>query len=202
MRSVLAALAGLTVALTTLPASAQTPIGHCSRTEASGARTLCHETVLDAPVSEVWSLWATADGLRTWAAPVIAIEARPGGLWESSYNRAAHIGDAGNIRNRIIAAQPNALLIMQVAAAPPGFAHANEVRELLTVIELDPVDANHTHVRISMHGYRDSAAFDELYRFFDWGNAYSLEKLQQRIAGGPVDWDAEAAAQNATPETR
>lgn len=199
-------LAGLAAAFAFSPSAnawAQTTVTPCSSTAADGTRTLCHEAVLDAPASEVWSLWTTADGLRSWAAPVVAIEARPGGLWEASYNPNGRIGDGRNIQNRIIAAQTNALLIMQVAAAPPGFAHPNEVRELLTVITLDPVDAQHTRVRVSMHGYRSGAAFDELYRFFDWGNAYSLQKLQQRIANGPVDWSAEAAAtQNATPETR
>jgi hypothetical protein len=54
-----------------------------------------------------------------------------------------------------------------------------------------------------MHGYRADAAFDELYRFFEWGNAYSLQKLQQRVASGPLDWSAEAAAtQTAAPEPR
>jgi uncharacterized protein YndB with AHSA1/START domain len=192
----LAGLAAAVVLASSAGAAAQTAVARCSSASPDGTRTLCHEAVLDAPVSEVWALWTTADGLRSWAAPVVSIDARPGGLWEASYNPQGHIGDGRNIQNRIIAAQPNALLIMQVAAAPPGFAHPNEVRDLLTVIELDAIDAQHTRARVSMHGYREGAAFDDLYRFFDWGNAYSLEKLQQRIVHGPVDWSAEAATPN------
>jgi uncharacterized protein YndB with AHSA1/START domain len=171
----------------------EAPVANCSRTEAGGERTLCHEAVMPLPVAEVWALWTTSAGLSSWAAPVAAIDARPGGVFETSYNPNARIGDAANIRNRVVALIPERMLVIQVASAPPGFPHAAEVRELATVVELEPVGARATRVRVSMLGYRGGEAFDALYRHFDWGNAYTLDKLRERATTGPVDWRAAPA---------
>ena len=173
----------------TLGAASAAP-ADCSRTEVSGERTLCHEAVINAPVAEVWRLFATSEGLSSWLAPVAAIDLREGGMWESAYDRAARIGDAGNIRNRVVAFTPERLLVIQVASAPPNFPHADLVGELVTLIAFEPVDATHTRVRVSMLGYRAGEGFDALYRHFDWGNAYTLDALAARVANGPTDWSA------------
>lgn len=173
-----------------LAAPASAAPENCSRSETSGERTLCHEAVIDAPAAEVWRLFATSEGLGSWLAPVAAIDLRAGGMWESSYDRSARLGDAGNIRNRVIAFTPERLLVIQVASAPPNFPHADIVGELATVIEFEPVDAQRTRVRVSMLGYRAGDGFDALYRHFEWGNAYTLDALAARVANGPTDWSA------------
>lgn len=185
------------IALAALPAvaAAQAEVADRSRVEASGERTLCHEVVLPAPLSDVWALWTTSEGLRSWAAPVAAIDPRPGGAFESSYDTSARIGDAANIRNRVVAIIPERMLVIQVAAAPPGFPSLEQVRQLATVIEFEPLGARATRVRVSMLGYRSDAAFDALYRHFDRGNAWSLNKLHERVTRGPVDWRAAAQTQ-------
>lgn len=139
-------------------ARADVPVASCSRTEPSGERTLCQEAVISAGVSEVWRLFTTSDGLRSWAAPIASIDARTGGVWEATYNPEGRIGDASNIRNRIIAAEPDHLLVMQVADTPPGFQHEAEARGVTTVIELAPIDGSHTRLRISMVGYHEGRA--------------------------------------------
>ncbi|PZO53723.1 MAG: hypothetical protein DCF16_06345 [Alphaproteobacteria bacterium] len=187
MRRLLAVL-GWAFALVATPAFAAPD--NCSRTEPSGERTMCHEAVIAAPVSEVWALFSTTEGLASWVAPVAAIDLRPGGMWESSYDRAARLGDAGNIRNRVIAITPERSLIIQVAGAPPNFPHADLVGELVTVIAFEPVDAANTRVRVTMLGYRDGEGFDALYRHFEWGNAYTLDALAARVSAGPTDWSA------------
>lgn len=156
----------------------------CSRVEPSGERTLCREVVVDAPAAEVWRLISTSEGLRSWAAPVAAIDLRVGGEFESSYDPDGRIGAPGNIHNRVVAFAPGEFLVMQVAQAPPGFPHADVVGKLATVLSLEAVDATHTRVRVTMLGYREGAAFDALYQFFDAGNAYTLNKLRDRVAEG------------------
>lgn len=173
------------------PALAQTAVQDCSRTEPGGERTLCHEVVVETSSAEVWRLWASDEGLRSWLAPVAAIDLRPGGAFETSYDPAGQIGAANNIRNRVVAVVPERLLVIQVARAPPGFPHADEARELTTLIEFEPIDANTTRVRGSMLGYRAGEAFDALYAFFERGNGYTFTKLQERVANGPVDWAEE-----------
>lgn len=167
----------------------------CSLPDPADERMLCHETVVVAPAAEVWRLMATSEGFSSWAAPVAAIDLRPGGMIETSYDVNARIGDAGNIRNRITGVEPEIRLTMQIAAAPPGFPHADEARELATRIELEPLSAIETRVRVSMSGYRSGEAFDALYAFFARGNSWTLEKLRERVADGPTDWRAQAATE-------
>jgi hypothetical protein len=192
MRLLLAALLGWNLVT---PASAQVApsapgVETCSRAEAASERVLCHALVVPAAASEVWSLISTAEGWRTWAAPVAAVDLRSGGFIETSYAPSARIGDPGNIRNRVLALAPERLLVIQIADAPPGFPHEDLARQLTTAIELEPLDAARTRVRISMMGYRDEPGFDALYAFFDRGNAFTLTKFRERIERGPVDWQA------------
>lgn len=176
-------------------ASGASAVDSCSRAEASGERTLCHETIIPAPAAEVWALISTSEGWRTWAAPVAEMELRSGGFIETSYNPTARIGDPDNIRNRVLRFTPERSLVIQIADAPPGFPHEELARELTTAIELEPIDATHTRVRITMTGYRDAQGFETLYAFFDRGNAFTLTKLSERIEQGPVDWQAPTEAQ-------
>lgn len=177
------------------PTRARAEAVNCSRAEASGERTLCHEAIVAAPLIEVWALWTTVEGLRSWAAPIVAIDPRPGGVFESSYNANARIGDPTNIRNRVLAVVPERMLVIQIAQAPPGFPSLEQARQLVTVIELEPAGDRATRVRVSMLGYRSEAAFGPLYRHFEWGNAWSLNKLSERVTRGPIDWRAVAQTQ-------
>jgi uncharacterized protein YndB with AHSA1/START domain len=185
-RLVVTVLAGVLLAA---PAMANEPgrVESCAR---GGDLALCHAVVAPAPASEVWRLWTTSEGLSSWAAPVAAIELRVGGTWEASYDRGARIGDSGNIRNRVVAFAPERLLVIQIADAPPGFPHEELARQLATTIELEPLDASRTLVRVSMMGYRDEPGFDVLRGHFDRGNAWTLSKLYERVVSGPVDWNA------------
>jgi uncharacterized protein YndB with AHSA1/START domain len=160
----------------------------CSRVEPGGDASLCHAVLVPAPRAEVWRLLSTSEGLASWAAPVAAIDLRVGGIFESSYDTRARIGDAGNIRNRIVAFAPERLLAIQIAQAPPGFPHEELARQLTTAIELEPVDDELTRVRVTMMGYRGGEGFEALRRHFDRGNAWTLGKLHERIVSGPVSW--------------
>ena len=163
----------------TSPAMAAEPVTACSRVEAGGVRTLCHEIVVPASTEVVWALWATSPGLSSWAAPLVGIDLRVGGLWEASYRPGARLGDDANIRNRVLAYVPEQMLTIAVDRAPPGFAHADLVRTLRTVIELEPAGANATRVRVTMTGYGAGEGYDALYREFERGNAWTLGKLHR-----------------------
>lgn len=158
--------------------------------EAAGERILCHAMVVPMAPAEVWRLISTSEGWQSWAAPVAHVDLRTGGGIETSYNPAGRIGDAGNIRNRVIAFTPERLLVIQIADAPPGFPHADLARELTTALELEPLGAGQTRVRITMMGFRDAPGFDALYDFFDRGNAFTLTKLSERAERGPLDEQA------------
>jgi uncharacterized protein YndB with AHSA1/START domain len=180
-------------------AQADPQIADCSRTEASGVRTLCAEALVPAPAASIWPLLSTSEGLRSWAAPVAAIDLRIGGIWEASYRSDARLGDPANIRNRVLSFLPERMLSIAVDSAPPGFPHADLVRTVWTVIELAPVSATQTRVRVSMTGYGAGDGYDALYAMFEQGNALTLSKLRERVVTGrPADW-SEAPAMERHP---
>ena len=88
-----------------------------------GRRVLRHEVVVDAPPAAVFRAFTTSDGLHGFAAPVAAIDARPGGLWEASYYPARCLGDPRNILNQAISLVPDRMLTIRIARTPPGFPH-------------------------------------------------------------------------------
>ena len=190
-------LSALLILLWAGPVVAQTPSGaveSCTPDAGGGGeRVLCQTVVVPAPAAEVWALLSTSEGWRSWAAPVAELELRSGGRLETSYNPSAAIGDPANIRNRVLAYTPERLLVIQIADPPPGFPHPDLARQLSTALELEPLDATHTQVRATMMGFGDEPGFDQLYAFFERGNAFTLTKLRERIERGPVDWQAEHA---------
>ena len=187
MKHLLAALAAV-VALTA-PALAH-EAADCSRIEANGERVLCAEIVVGASPAEVWALWAEPAQLSTWLAPVAAIDMRDGGMMETSYDPAQPIGDPRNILNRVVSVEPGHAFALQIERAPPGFPHADEARALVTVIAIEPARDGGTRVRVRMRGFREGAAYDELYAFFARGNAFTLQQLHKRVSDGPTNWQA------------
>jgi hypothetical protein len=155
------------------------------------SRILRHEVVIAAPVADAYDAFATMEGWRSWAVPFASLAA-PGlaidAEFETAYSPSAALGDDTNIRQRVLAFLPERMFAFQTVRAPKGFPHPEEIRQVFSVVELEPVDRAHTRVRLSMIGYRTGAAFDDLYNTFAKGNAWSLAKLAERFETGPIDW--------------
>jgi uncharacterized protein YndB with AHSA1/START domain len=176
-----------------LPPAAAQEVENTSFVAEDGTRVLEHRITVDAPTNEVWQAWTTTEGITSWAVPVGHVDFRLGGIWESSYNRDAKLGDPGNIQNRILAYIPGRMLTIQAITAPPGFPHPELLREIFTVIELEALDSSRTRVTVTMVGYANGEGYEVLYDHFDAGNAWTLQKLQQRFVSGPVDWSKSAS---------
>lgn len=186
------------IALLAAPLGAQAPAPSVETTSYATpeGRVLQHRVVLQATPAEVYAAFTTAEGLRAWAVPMVAVDLRVGGVWESAYSLTAKPGDPGNIKNRYAALVPNRLVAFQAIASPPGFPAPDLLRELVTVAELDSVGPKRTALTLSMVGYRPVAGFDSLYQFFSAGNAWSLQGLRDRFLTGPVDWPAKLGGRN------
>lgn len=150
-----------------------------------GSHSLAHETIVDAPVAEVWSAISTAEGWKSWAVPVAWTPAVD--LIEASYNEAARPGDQSTIRQRLIARIPGRLLVFSTVKAPRGFPDFDTYSKVTSVFELEPVAARRTRVRLTGAGYADTEAGRRLLGFFTDGNRASLEQLRTRFASGPID---------------
>lgn len=151
-----------------------------------GNHSLTHETVVGAPLAEVWSAISSAEGWKSWAVPV-AWTAGPD-LIETSYDPAARPGDKSTIRQRLIAQIPGRMLLFSTVKAPDGFPNFATFAKVTSVFELEPIDARRTRVRLTGSGYADTEAGRQLLGFFEQGNKLSLEQLRTRFATGPIDW--------------
>lgn len=163
--------------------------------EPRAQRVLEHEVVLDAPVAEIWDLWTTAEGLRSWMAPFVRVDLRPGGKIESNYDPSAQAGDEGNIHLEILAYDPRRMLCLR-GVVPDMFPQAQaEGRDLWSVTTFEPAACG-TATRLTMrgHGYGEGGDWDRMYRFFEAANQGLLDSLVARYARPEGEADAVLAA--------
>lgn len=181
----------------TLPARGAVPgfpdVVDSSYTEANGDRTLQLAIVVPASAKDAFAAFATAEGWKTWAVPFAVGEPRVGAVMETAYRLDAKPGDRGNIRNQFIAWLPERLVVFRNVQAPPDFPNPDLFAKVVSVVEFVPIGPASTRIVMSGVGYGPGPGFDELYRMFQGGNAWSLAQLKRRFETGPVDWKAQLA---------
>jgi uncharacterized protein YndB with AHSA1/START domain len=185
-RFILAALfAGLAGAAAAAPVAGRPHVEDSSIVEPDGGRILRESIVIAAPRQAVWKAFATADGIKSWEAPVAAIDLKVGGYMEASYDPKSHLGDPDNIRHEVLGYLPGELLMFRNVQAPKGFKHQELFARTTTVIQFEDLGQGRTRVTVSGVGYGQGKDYDELYAFFHSGNAYLLEMLKAHFEGGP-----------------
>jgi uncharacterized protein YndB with AHSA1/START domain len=153
-----------------------------------GGRVLRHEVVVGASQAEVWQAFTTSEGLHTFIAPVVALDFRIGGKWESTYDPDGKIGAQENILNEVICYLPMEMLSIRIVRTPPRFPYPEIGKKLWTVIQLKPEDESHTRVVTSMLGWQAGPEWDEVYSLFQQGNALTSQWIYERFMAGPKQW--------------
>jgi uncharacterized protein YndB with AHSA1/START domain len=162
-------------------------------TEANGDRVIRLSTEVASAPEEIWRVLTTADGWKSFAVAFAFVEMRVGGIIETSYNPKAQVGDPDNIKNEIVAFVPGRMLAIRCVQAPRNFTHKEEFFRTATVIEITPLEGDKkSRVTLTAVGYGKGEAYDDLYKKFRWGDAYTLEKLRLRFE--PTSQPAEAEA--------
>lgn len=150
-------------------------------------RVLRVEIVLDAPVEEVFALWTTEEGVRSFFAPGCRVEPRVDGAYEIHFDPAAPSGTRGTEGSRILVFEPPRRLAFSWNA-PPEQPSVRAQRTVVTV-DLVPEDERRTRLRFTHSGWGEGPEWDRAYSYFDraWA-AIVLPYLVHRIARGPIDW--------------
>lgn len=151
-------------------------------------RTLVHEAVIAAPVSEVWKAFTTSEGFASWAVAQADIDLRIGGDMRTHYNPNGVLGDEGTIINRIISFEPERMLSIRNVQAPKGFKNAEVFQQTWSVIYFEPLDGqrDRTRIRCVGLGYGEEPEWDEVYNKFKAGNAWTFEQLRRKFAPNEV----------------
>lgn len=160
--------------------------------EVAGQRVLRQEGVVHANLGQVWMTCTTAEGMRTYLAPVVEFELKTGGKYETNYHPGSRIGDPGTIHNVVLAYLPQRMLAFKVGLTDRFPAGPREAGTLFAVLEFERLSDQRTKVTISMAGWGTGLDWDSVYTFFDRGNAYTLAALQRRFTNGPMKWEAPA----------
>ncbi len=140
-------------------------------------RLLQSSIVIEAPAAALWKSFTDPADYRRWAGGVAAVDLRIGGSFEASYDPDGKIGDANNIRHRIIAFTPERLIVFQNLQAP-GLPGENLYRGTAIVLQYEPLGPNETRVTVSHVGFGPGAGYDPLYAFFKAGDARMLQTLK------------------------
>ncbi|WP_265569867.1 SRPBCC family protein [Sphingomicrobium nitratireducens] len=148
---------------------------------------LRQEVVLDTDVASVWALWTTAEGVRSWIAPVAEVDLRPGGAMRSHYDADAKIGDPGTIETRIVNYIPQRLLTLQADLEPVEAdwltdAIRVEAANLYNVVSFEPLGSHRTRIVSWGIGYRDTPEWQPMISFFTRANRWTFGELEKAVA--------------------
>ena len=166
------------------------PVSVSASQDPAVGHVLVHETIVDAPADAVWAAISTAEGWRSWAVPAAWTSPAEPDVLETSYTPTARPGDRSTIKQSFVARIPGRLLAFRTIKAPEGFPHFETYGQVTSLFEIEPVGERRTRVRLTGAGYADTQAGRQLLGFFREGNRVSLERLRQRFATGPLDWNA------------
>jgi Activator of Hsp90 ATPase homolog 1-like protein len=141
-------------------------------------RVLRIESIIPARPQAVWKAFATEEGLKRWAAPVVALDLRIGGTLSTHYDKKASIGDPGTIRLGIVNYLEGELMTYRVhltsSFSPKARAEDQNLQEIIQIV---PLTNGTTKVVSSMIGWGTGKEWDETYNFFATGNAWSYSQL-------------------------
>lgn len=163
------------------------------------AEPLVTETVVEAPVDEVWNAFTTEDGMTSWMVPHARIDLRVGGKILTNYHADGKLGDENTIENTILSYEPNRMLSLKATKLPADFPFKDAIKDMWSVIHFESLPDGRTRVRTVGLGYRSDEESQRLRGFFEQGNAWTLEQLRKHFANGPSDSNGGATATRPAP---
>lgn len=179
MRYLVTTLLLLAVAVT--PATAQKKQS-MTTVQTCPARAVHVEATVNAPVAEVWRVWTTSLGAEEFFAEKANIQLAIGGPYEIQFDPKDE--RSGTKGLKILSYAPEEMISFQWNAPP----ELPEVRNGGTwvVVQIRPVDANHTHVTVTHWGWKTGEQWDEAYGHFQQGWGDLAKRLQRRFTDGPL----------------
>ena len=155
----------------------------------AGERQISVEVTVAATPEEVWRLWTTNDGVRSFFAPDSRVEPWVDGAYEIYFNPTAAPGAKGADGMRVLAFEPNRRLAF-TWNAPPSMPEVRAQRTVVTV-EIAPLDAERTRVRLRHWGWGSGPEWDRAIEYFeDAWSGFVMPSFLWRLTHGPVDWKA------------
>ncbi len=138
---------------------------------------------------QVWPLWTTDEGVRSFFAPGSHIEPMVDGAYEIFFDPAAPPGSRGADSMRILAFEPNRRLAFTWNA--PATLRSVRAQRTVVTVELAPVGTDSTRVTLRHLGWGSGPDWDRAIEYFEpaW-NGFVMASFKRRMEHGPIDWKA------------
>lgn len=156
------------------------------------------EGIVEAPLADVWASFTTKEGIESWMVPHAEIELRVGGKMLTHYDPKGVIGDENTIENTILSYEPLRMISIKATKAPATFPFKAQLDRMWSVIRLEPVGSNQTRIIVTGMGYGDDEESQKMRKHFEWGNAYTVRKLQEHFAAHSVEASGRATKKGNT----
>ena len=146
---------------------------------------ICLETLVSAPIDEVWTAWTTREGIKSFFAPDAHVDLRVDGPYEIFFMPDHPAGCRGADGMRILSFQAPRMLAFTWNAPP----HLPEPRAQHThvIVRLEEAGGG-TKVGLWHDGWGLGGQWDEAVRYFERAWKIVLDRLQERFTRGPVNW--------------
>ncbi len=143
-------------------------------------------TIVKAPVAQVFKTWTTTEGVKTFFAPGAIVEPKSNGLFEIHMNPLAPPGERGADDMRILGIQENKMVSF-TWNAPPSLPEARKQRTTV-IVRFAPEGQGQTKVSLFQVGWGEGGEWDKAYDYFSKAWPYVLGNLKKRFETGPIDW--------------
>jgi uncharacterized protein YndB with AHSA1/START domain len=148
------------------------------------------ESLIPAPLVNVWEAWTTEKGILSFFARECQIDLRVNGEYEIYFHTNKEKGERGAEGTHILAIQPFSLLSF-TWNNPPSIP---EIRWQYTHISLffDEISENLTKLTLEQDGWGKGSSWEQAYLYFNeaWSEIV-FPRLIRRFIEGPIDWDVE-----------
>jgi uncharacterized protein YndB with AHSA1/START domain len=138
---------------------------------------------------QVWNLWTTDDGIRSFFAPGSHVDLRVDRWYEIYFDPSAPPGQRGADSMRLLVVEPNRRLGFTWNA--PGTMPYIRGQRTVVYVDLTPVGADSTRVVLRHTGWGTGPEWDQAIRYFEqaW-NGFVMAALRYRVEHGPVNWSS------------
>jgi uncharacterized protein YndB with AHSA1/START domain len=177
-----------------------------SYTAPGGERVIKHRFTVPAPLAEVWKAYTTPEGIRSWAAPVVELDFKRGGLCRTRYKVGAKIGEPGTVTTEVVSYIPMEQITMKDHLAevleigvmagwfePYPEPFMNELKtegdEIFHTTRFEVVTDSVTRVTTYILGYRNGPVWDQVYASAIDADKWNIAQLHKRFQDGPVAWE-------------
>lgn len=149
-------------------------------------KVIVKEMVVTASSDDVWNVWTTTEGVKTFFSPDSKVELRIGGPYEIYFDMSMPYGSRGSEFCRILSYVPERMLCFEWNA-PPAFGPLRDIHTVV-VLNFDPLPENKVKVTLTHHGWGEGDAWQGVYGYFDKAWEKVLANFEKRFKDGPLDW--------------